>query len=216
MLSVRLRRRLLRAAGERSVRSSVQRVWFPPGRHVKMLRCPLPYVATAVSAPAAPIRRRSACSPPPSSSSASTDAGPLTMTAICAGRASPSATSTSRSRTATPSWSSSSTAIAVEVMDASLAALERGGSAEERARSSIAAMVAILTEDPRKGRAALVASLAVPVLRDRRQELLGGFAAAGHRPHPGAVRRACLVGPPTTGSSRCSSSVAWPSCSRPG
>lgn len=65
--------------------------------------------------------------------------------------------------------------IAVEVMDASLAALEAAGGPEERARRSIAAMVDILTEDPRRGRAALVASLAVPVLRDRRQELLAGF-----------------------------------------
>lgn len=65
--------------------------------------------------------------------------------------------------------------IAVEVMDASLAALEAPGGPEDRARRSIAAMVDILTEDPRKGRAALVASLAVPVLRARRQELLAGF-----------------------------------------
>ena len=65
--------------------------------------------------------------------------------------------------------------IAVEVMDASLAALERDGTPEERARRSIAALVDILSEDPRKGRAALVASLTVPALRARRQELLAGF-----------------------------------------
>ena len=65
--------------------------------------------------------------------------------------------------------------IAVEVMDASLAALARGGTLEERVRGSLAAMVDVLTSDPRKGRAALVASLGVPVLRARRQELLDGF-----------------------------------------
>ncbi len=66
--------------------------------------------------------------------------------------------------------------IAVEVMDASVAALEAGGTGEERARAPIRALVEILTADPRKGRAALVASLSVPVLRARRQELLAGFA----------------------------------------
>ena len=67
--------------------------------------------------------------------------------------------------------------IAVEVMNASVAALEAGGdTVEERARAPIRALVEILVADPRKGRAALVASLSVPVLRARRQELLAGFA----------------------------------------
>lgn len=66
--------------------------------------------------------------------------------------------------------------IAVEVMDASVSALDAGdGQVEARARASIRAMVGVLTADPRKGRAALVTSLSVPVLRARRQELLAGF-----------------------------------------
>ena len=66
--------------------------------------------------------------------------------------------------------------IAVEVMDASLAALDaEERTAEERARGAIQAMVDVLAGDPRKGRAALVGSVSAPVLRARRQELLSGF-----------------------------------------
>lgn len=67
-------------------------------------------------------------------------------------------------------------AIAAEVMAASLAALApRDATVEERARASIEALVDLFATDPRKGRAALVSSVAIPVLRARRRELLAAF-----------------------------------------
>lgn len=65
--------------------------------------------------------------------------------------------------------------IAAEVIDGSVAALDGDAPPEERVTASIRAMVDVLATDPRKGRAVLVASLGVPVLRARREELLNGF-----------------------------------------
>lgn len=68
--------------------------------------------------------------------------------------------------------------IAEQVRTAVLAALrDTAGEAEEKARAALAAFAAILTDDPRKGRVAIIESSALPVLRQRRHELFGGFAA---------------------------------------
>lgn len=67
--------------------------------------------------------------------------------------------------------------IADEVRRTTLAALEGSeGEPEERARAAIAAFVAILTADPRKGHVAMVASAAEEPFRTRRRELLYRFA----------------------------------------
>lgn len=67
--------------------------------------------------------------------------------------------------------------IAEEVRVAALAALDEArGEPEVRARAAIAAFVDILTTDPRKGHAAMVASAAVEPFRTRRRELLHRFA----------------------------------------
>ncbi|MFJ8816665.1 TetR/AcrR family transcriptional regulator [Amycolatopsis thermoflava] len=50
------------------------------------------------------------------------------------------------------------------------------GDAAERARVAIEAFVRLLTDDPRKGRAAILESSALPALRSRRHELLRMFA----------------------------------------
>lgn len=68
--------------------------------------------------------------------------------------------------------------IAEQVRVAALAALhDTDGDAAARARAAIAAFAALLTDDPRKGRAALIESTTLPSLRQRRHELFGGFAA---------------------------------------
>ncbi|MDM7490856.1 helix-turn-helix domain-containing protein [Rhodococcus sp. CSLK01-03] len=67
--------------------------------------------------------------------------------------------------------------IADEIRERALAALaesERGP--EERARAAIAAFVAVLTDDPRKGRVAVVESTGSEPVRVRRRELLRQFA----------------------------------------
>jgi AcrR family transcriptional regulator len=67
--------------------------------------------------------------------------------------------------------------IAEEIRDRALAALaETEHSPEERARAAIAAFVAVLTGDPRKGRIAVVESAASEPLRTRRRALLRQFA----------------------------------------
>ncbi|WP_068155156.1 TetR/AcrR family transcriptional regulator [Rhodococcus phenolicus] len=67
--------------------------------------------------------------------------------------------------------------IADEIRDRALAALaETEHSPEERARAAIAAFVAVLTDDPRKGRIAVVESAATEPLRTRRRGLLRQFA----------------------------------------
>ncbi len=68
--------------------------------------------------------------------------------------------------------------IAEQVRTAALAALRSTeGDAEAKARAAVAAFAALLTDDPRKGRAAIIESSVLPVLRQRRHELFVGFAA---------------------------------------
>lgn len=66
--------------------------------------------------------------------------------------------------------------IAEEIATASLAAVELPGDPGERIRTGIAALVRILTDDPRKGRVAIIGSGAREALRPRRDELLLRFA----------------------------------------
>lgn len=67
--------------------------------------------------------------------------------------------------------------VADEISQQTVQALETtpGGPAE-RARAAIAAFVQILTDDPRKGRVAIIESLGVPALRPHRTALLRQFA----------------------------------------
>ncbi|MET1037750.1 MAG: TetR/AcrR family transcriptional regulator [Aeromicrobium sp.] len=68
--------------------------------------------------------------------------------------------------------------IAAEIAESSVAALAAAqGGPNERVRAGIGAFVQILTDDPRKGRVAIVESVAIDTLRHRRAELLRGFAA---------------------------------------
>lgn len=68
--------------------------------------------------------------------------------------------------------------IAEQVRSAVVVALQEAkGDAEVKARAAIAAFAALLTEDPRKGRAAIIESSVLPSLRQRRHELFGSFAA---------------------------------------
>jgi AcrR family transcriptional regulator len=67
--------------------------------------------------------------------------------------------------------------IAEEIAEATVSTLEQtGGGPTERVRASIGAFVRILTEDPRKGRVAIVESASLDALRPRRAELLRQFA----------------------------------------
>ena len=67
--------------------------------------------------------------------------------------------------------------IAAEIAERSVAALETAsGGPEDRVRAGIGAFVGILTDDPRKGRVAIVESTSIDALRPRRAELLRGFA----------------------------------------
>lgn len=66
--------------------------------------------------------------------------------------------------------------VAQEIAQTSVAALEETeGDPRARARAGIAAFVGILTDDPRKGRVAMIQSVAHPALRARRAELLRDF-----------------------------------------
>ncbi|MCW2757585.1 MAG: transcriptional regulator, TetR family [Nocardioidaceae bacterium] len=68
-------------------------------------------------------------------------------------------------------------AIAVEIEEVTHAAAERAGADPmARVQASVTAFVTLLSDDPRKGRVALVDSVAVPHLRQRRTELLRHFA----------------------------------------
>ena len=68
--------------------------------------------------------------------------------------------------------------VADEIARESVAALEATeGGPEEKVRAGLSAFVRILTDDPRKGRVAMIESVAVPALRARRAELLRGFVA---------------------------------------
>lgn len=67
--------------------------------------------------------------------------------------------------------------IATEIEQVSLAAGEAAGDdAAARARASVLAFVEYLTDDPRKGRVAIVEAGAMPALRGRRTQLLRHFA----------------------------------------
>ncbi len=66
--------------------------------------------------------------------------------------------------------------ISDEIAATSLAAIEVRGAPDERVRAAISAFVKILTDDPRKGRIAIVESGAREALRPRRNELLLWFA----------------------------------------
>ncbi|PTR26445.1 TetR family transcriptional regulator [Rhodococcus sp. OK519] len=67
--------------------------------------------------------------------------------------------------------------IVAEVRQAGLEALHAStGTLEQRVRSAIASLVAILTDDPRKGRFALIESAAFEPLRTDRRAALRGFA----------------------------------------
>ncbi len=80
--------------------------------------------------------------------------------------------------------------IAVEIEETSRrAAEEAGADPEARVRASIRAFVRLLLDDPRKGRVAIVESVAVPKLRRRRTELLR------HLAHQSAVEAREWLGP---------------------
>jgi AcrR family transcriptional regulator len=67
--------------------------------------------------------------------------------------------------------------IAAEIEETSRRAADQAGSdPEKRVRASIRAFVRLLLDDPRKGRVAIVESVAVPKLRRRRTELLRHLA----------------------------------------
>ncbi|WP_133901124.1 TetR/AcrR family transcriptional regulator [Actinophytocola oryzae] len=67
--------------------------------------------------------------------------------------------------------------IAAEIEETSRHAAEQAGEEPEaRVRASIGAFVGLLIEDPRKGRVAIVESVAVPKLRQRRTDLLRHLA----------------------------------------
>ena len=68
-------------------------------------------------------------------------------------------------------------AIASEIEVAVLEAAERAGDdPAARTRATVETFIALLRDDPRKGRAAIVEAAAVPELRQRRTELLRHFA----------------------------------------
>ncbi len=66
--------------------------------------------------------------------------------------------------------------IADQIAAASLAAIATPGDSIDRVRAAIAAFVSILTDDPRKGRIAIVEAASLEVVRPRRNELLLQFA----------------------------------------
>ena len=68
-------------------------------------------------------------------------------------------------------------AVAVEIEETShRAAEEAGDDPVAKVRAAVAAFMKLLTDDPRKGRVAIIEAAAVPALRHRRTELLRHFA----------------------------------------
>jgi AcrR family transcriptional regulator len=65
--------------------------------------------------------------------------------------------------------------VATEVLSSTVAALEGEGSPDDLVRDALDALLGVLGDDPRKGRFALLASLEVPALRERRAVLLADF-----------------------------------------
>ncbi len=97
--------------------------------------------------------------------------------------------------------------IADEIRDAGLDALRTStGPLDERVRNAITAFVTILTDDPRKGRVAMIQSAAFEPLRSHRRAALRGFAQMvaneatvmyGDRawpPHQGEINGLLFVG----------------------
>ncbi|MFD3810409.1 TetR/AcrR family transcriptional regulator [Rhodococcus sp. NPDC058639] len=97
--------------------------------------------------------------------------------------------------------------IADEIRDAGLSALRTStGTLEQRVRNAITAFVTILTDDPRKGRVAMIQSAAFEPLRSHRRAALRGFAQMvaneatimyGDRawpPHQGEINGLLFVG----------------------
>ncbi|MBM7457968.1 TetR/AcrR family transcriptional regulator [Rhodococcus coprophilus] len=97
--------------------------------------------------------------------------------------------------------------IADEIRDAGLDALRTStGPLEDRVRNAITAFVTILTDDPRKGRVAMIQSAAFEPLRTHRRAALRGFAQMvadeatlmyGDRawpPHQGEINGLLFVG----------------------
>jgi AcrR family transcriptional regulator len=83
-------------------------------------------------------------------------------------------------------------AIAAEIETTSRAAAEAAGDDPvARVRASVRAFMELLVDDPRKGRVAIVESVAVPTLRQRRTELLR------HLAHQSAVESRKLLGSPS-------------------
>jgi AcrR family transcriptional regulator len=67
--------------------------------------------------------------------------------------------------------------IATQIAERFVAALAAAdGGPTERVRAGVEAFVQILTDDPRKGRVAIVESVSIDALRPHRAELLRGFA----------------------------------------
>jgi AcrR family transcriptional regulator len=84
--------------------------------------------------------------------------------------------------------------IATEIEERTRAAADAAGDdARARVEASIRAFVELLVADPRKGRVAIIESVAVPALRHRRTELLRHFA------HRSAEEARELVGLPHRG-----------------
>jgi AcrR family transcriptional regulator len=82
-------------------------------------------------------------------------------------------------------------AIAAEIETTSRAAAEAAGDDPvARVRASVRAFMELLVDDPRKGRVAIVESVAVPKLRQRRTELLR------HLAHQSAIESRKLLGTP--------------------
>ncbi|MBG0566378.1 TetR/AcrR family transcriptional regulator [Actinoplanes aureus] len=82
-------------------------------------------------------------------------------------------------------------AIAAEIEETSRAAAEAAGEDPAvRVRASVRAFMDLLLDDPRKGRVAIVESVAIPKLRQRRTELLR------HLAHESAVESRKLLGSP--------------------
>ncbi|WP_073266727.1 TetR/AcrR family transcriptional regulator [Cryptosporangium aurantiacum] len=81
--------------------------------------------------------------------------------------------------------------IAAEIEETSRAAAEKAGDdPAARVRAAVRAFVELLLDDPRKGRVAIVESVAVPKLRQRRTELLRYLA------HQSAIESRELLGAP--------------------
>jgi AcrR family transcriptional regulator len=80
--------------------------------------------------------------------------------------------------------------IAAEIEETSRAAADEAGEdPAARVRASVRAFVQLLIDDPRKGRVAIVESVAVPKLRQRRTELLR------HLAHQAALEARARLGP---------------------